>query len=88
MKHHAEPDIPGLQVGKAQHQSHHTLDENGQHEPVGEREVRTALVYQVRVFVCNPEDQLRLGMPAMVILDLKQEAGQSGGTAARDCGTP
>jgi HlyD family secretion protein len=52
------------------------------------REVRTALVYQVRVFVCNPEDQLRLGMPAMVILDLKQEAGQSGGTAARDCGTP
>jgi HlyD family secretion protein len=30
------------------------------------REVRTSLVYQVRVFVCNPNDELRLGMPATV----------------------
>ena len=30
------------------------------------QEVRTALVYQVRVFVCAPQDELRLGMPATV----------------------
>jgi HlyD family secretion protein len=30
------------------------------------REVRTQLVYQVRVFVCAPQDELRLGMPATV----------------------
>jgi multidrug resistance efflux pump len=33
-------------------------------------ELRTRLVYQARVFVCNPEDELRLGMPATVDLDL------------------
>ena len=32
--------------------------------------LRTRLVYQVRVFACNPENELRLGMPASVILDL------------------
>jgi HlyD family secretion protein len=30
------------------------------------QEVRTQLVYQVRVFVCAPQDELRLGMPASV----------------------
>lgn len=35
--------------------------------------LRTRLVYQARVFVCNPEDELRLGMPATVSIDLKQE---------------
>lgn len=35
-------------------------------------EVRTSLVYQVRVFVCNPENELRLGMPATVTLLLDQ----------------
>ena len=30
------------------------------------QEVRTQLVYQVRVFVCSPQDELRLGMPASV----------------------
>jgi HlyD family secretion protein len=30
------------------------------------QEVRTALVYQMRVFVCPPHDELRLGMPATV----------------------
>ncbi|MEJ2508535.1 MAG: efflux RND transporter periplasmic adaptor subunit [Gammaproteobacteria bacterium] len=30
--------------------------------------VRTDLVYQVRVFVCTPHDELRLGMPATVHL--------------------
>jgi HlyD family secretion protein len=34
------------------------------------QEVRTDLVYQVRVFVCNPENELRLGMPVTVSLDL------------------
>jgi HlyD family secretion protein len=35
--------------------------------------LRTRLVYQARVFVCNPEDELRLGMPATVRIDLKQD---------------
>ena len=32
-------------------------------------ELRTSLVYEVRVFVKDPLDQLRLGMPATVRLD-------------------
>jgi len=35
-------------------------------------ELRTRLVYQVRVFACNPHHELRLGMPATVSLDLDQ----------------
>jgi HlyD family secretion protein len=35
-------------------------------------DLRTRLVYQVRVFACNPRDQLRLGMPATVIVRLDQ----------------
>ena len=34
--------------------------------------LRTRLVYQTRVFVCNPENELRLGMPATVHVDLTQ----------------
>src|SRR5574340_234899 len=45
--------------------------------------VRTSLVYQVRVFVCNPQDQLRLGMPATVTIPLDQPAG--GASAADPC---
>lgn len=37
-------------------------------------EVRSSLVYQVRVFVCNPQDELRLGMPATVNIALDQPA--------------
>ena len=33
-------------------------------------ELRTALVYQARVFVCDGREQLRLGMPATVHIDL------------------
>lgn len=33
-------------------------------------ELRTRLVYQMRVFACNPQDELRLGMPATVSIDL------------------
>ncbi len=36
------------------------------------REVRTALVYQVRAFVCAHSDELRLGMPATVTVQLDQ----------------
>ncbi len=36
-------------------------------------EVRTALVYQVRVFVCPPHDELRLGMPATVMVTVGAE---------------
>ena len=35
-------------------------------------EVRSNLVYQVRVFVCNPQNELRLGMPATVTIALDQ----------------
>jgi multidrug resistance efflux pump len=49
------------------------------------REVRTSLVYQVRAFVCNPQDELRLGMPASVIVPLHQSPTQPGTLAAR-CG--
>jgi HlyD family secretion protein len=35
-------------------------------------DLRTRLVYQVRVFACNPQDELRLGMPATVTIDLAQ----------------
>ncbi len=38
------------------------------------REVRTSLVYQVRVYACNPGNELRLGMPATVIIPLNQPA--------------
>lgn len=33
------------------------------------KELRTSLVYEVRVFVDDPEDRLRLGMPATVTID-------------------
>lgn len=41
-------------------------------------ELRTRLVYQVRVYVCNPQDELRLGMPATVNITLDQPRLQSG----------
>jgi HlyD family secretion protein len=34
--------------------------------------IRTSLVYQIRVYVKNPENQLRLGMPATVVIDLSE----------------
>ncbi len=33
-------------------------------------DLRTRLVYQARIFVCNPQDELRLGMPATVVIPL------------------
>jgi HlyD family secretion protein len=50
------------------------------------REVRTDLVYRVRVFVCNPDGELRLGMPATIDLPLDQpDNGPS--VPADHCGT-
>jgi HlyD family secretion protein len=35
-------------------------------------EVRSSLVYQIHIFVCNPQNELRLGMPATVTVQLNQ----------------
>jgi HlyD family secretion protein len=40
-------------------------------------ELRTSLVYEIRVFVKDPGNELRLGMPATVHLSLKQSASQT-----------
>lgn len=46
-------------------------------------ELRTRLVYQVRVHVCNPQFELRLGMPATVTIDL--DAAPIDSQAAQPC---
>jgi HlyD family secretion protein len=48
-------------------------------------EVRTSLVYQIRVFVCEPRGQLRLGMPATVTIPLDQPPAAPGTPAAKPC---
>ncbi len=40
-------------------------------------ELRTSLVYEVRVFVKDPSDELRLGMPATACLTLERGTGKS-----------
>lgn len=47
-------------------------------------ELRTALVYEVRVFVQDREDRLRLGMPATIHLDLAAPAEQKSAQARAD----
>jgi HlyD family secretion protein len=49
-------------------------------------ELRTRLVYQLRVYVCNPGDELRLGMPATVTIDLSQPPPTGKLDAASVCG--
>jgi HlyD family secretion protein len=44
-------------------------------------EVRTKLVYQVRVFVRNPQGELRLGMPAVVTIPVSSNASETGAPA-------
>jgi HlyD family secretion protein len=39
-------------------------------------DLRTRLVYQVRVYVCNPDNELRLGMPATVSIDISHPPAQ------------
>ena len=36
-------------------------------------DLRTRLVYQMRVYACNPENELRLGMPATVTIPTNQD---------------
>jgi len=43
-------------------------------------ELRTRLVYSIRVFACNPEDELRLGMPVTVKVALDQRITGDGAT--------
>jgi HlyD family secretion protein len=46
-------------------------------------EVRTRLVYQVRVFVRNPQGELRLGMPAVVTIPLSPAAATTAGAGTQ-----
>jgi HlyD family secretion protein len=48
-------------------------------QSVQTQEMRTQLVYQVRIYVCNPQGELRLGMPASVHISLKQVETAPGG---------
>ena len=48
-------------------------------------DLRTSLVYEIRVFVKDPDDVLRLGMPATVHLSVAHGSA-SGGPAAREDG--
>jgi HlyD family secretion protein len=45
------------------------------------QDVRTKLVYEVRVFAHNPQGELRLGMPAVVTISLSQPAPAAPGGA-------
>ncbi len=42
-------------------------------------ELRTRLVYQARIYACNPAGELRLGMPATVTIALDQPPGAARG---------
>lgn len=48
-------------------------------------DLRAELVYQLRVYVCAPENQLRLGMPATVQLDLAQTQAKAANRGATAC---
>jgi HlyD family secretion protein len=47
-------------------------------------DVRSSLVYQLRIFVCNPQDELRLGMPATVNIPLSATPADG----SNDCQNP
>ena len=49
-------------------------------------ELRTSLVYEVRIFVKDPADELRLGMPATVRIRLTGGDSQNGGGATENRG--
>ena len=51
-------------------------------------EVRTKLVYEVRVFVANPQGELRLGMPAVVTVPLEQAQSSEAQAQARPAASP
>jgi len=95
----AEPDLGKIRIGaraEVSTDSYPELRERGwvgfisptaQFTPksVETKEVRTALVYQLRVFVCDPRQQLRLGMPATVVIPLGQEAAAVPDLGADPC---
>ena len=47
-------------------------------------ELRTKLVYRLRIYACNPKNELRLGMPVTVIIPLNQPRESSAGNS-RPC---
>lgn len=49
-------------------------------------ELRTRLVYEVRVYACNPQNELRLGMPATVTLALNQPIPSASQINGLGCG--
>ncbi len=49
-------------------------------------ELRTRLVYQVRIYACNPQNELRLGMPATVSIPFAQPHPLKTGTTRKACG--
>jgi HlyD family secretion protein len=49
-------------------------------------ELRTRLVYQVRVYACNPQNELRLGMPATVTVALDQPVPSASQVNGLGCG--
>jgi HlyD family secretion protein len=51
-------------------------------------ELRTSLVYQARVYVCDPDQELRLGMPVTVTLPLDAEAREPFAAGSYPCRTP
>jgi HlyD family secretion protein len=51
-------------------------------------QLRTSLVYQARVYVCDPEHELRLGMPATVIIPLGQSLPAKIAVPSDPCRTP
>jgi HlyD family secretion protein len=52
-------------------------------KPVQTEDLRTSLVYEVRVFVKDPDDELRLGMPATVYVPSGQPATSARAAEAR-----
>jgi membrane fusion protein YbhG len=51
-------------------------------------DLRTRLVYQVRVYACNPQNELRLGMPATVTIRLDQAETLPTGDSVSRCTEP
>jgi HlyD family secretion protein len=45
-------------------------------KPIQTEELRSSLVYEIRVFVQDPQDEMRLGMPATVRLELEPGTGR------------
>lgn len=88
----SEPDLGKIHPGMAATVSVDTFPKRGFDgwvgfiSPVAEftpkavqtTELRTSLVYEVRVFVKDPKNELRLGMPASVFLSLNQHAPPAG----------